>query len=288
MRLRARLTGRCTRLAAAAAVVVVVAGSALAGCGGSGSTATTALERAASVTSSGPGYRFTLNSQASVGGRSARFTVLGSIDERLGQGTLTMSLGGLNVSEVESGGYVYVRVPQTGRSLGSGTRPWVRADIYTFTQALAGSNPIAGDTSSPTALLQILRSGGVVTTVGREDVRGVATTRYHALVDFERYASTLAPGRRAGAQAYAAELRRITGSSSLPVDVWVDDAQQIRRFQTQLRLCTPQGNLTDSISMDLYDYGPQPVVAVPSPSQATDITQELKARVSQTLAQLSC
>jgi hypothetical protein len=40
--------------------------------------------------------------------------------------------------------------------------------------------------------------------------------------------------------------------------------------------------------MDLYDYGPQPVVVVPSPSQATDITQELKARVSQTLAQLSC
>ncbi len=287
MRMCVSKTARRTWLCVAAALAVV-AGGALAGCGSSGTESTTPVERAAYVTSSGPGYRFTLNSRASVAGRTASFTAQGSIDERLHQGTLTMRLGSVNVSEIESGPYIYVRVPETGGSLSAGTRPWVRADIYTFTQALSGSNPIAGDTSSPTQLLQILRAGGTVSTVGREGVRGVATTRYHALVDFERYASTVAASQRAGAQAYASELRRITGSSTLPVDVWVDDAQRIRRFETELRLCTPQGTLTDAISMDLYDYGPQPLVAAPDPSQATDITQALKARVSQTLAQLSC
>ena len=281
------MTSRRARICVAA-TLAVAAGAALAGCGGSGAAPTTPVERAAYVTSSGPGYRFTLNSHASVAGRTAAFTAQGSIDERLRQGTLTMRLGALDVNEVESGSYIYVRVPPTGGSLSSGTRPWVRADIYTFTQALSGSNPIAGDTSSPTQLLGILRSGGTVTEVGREDVRVVASTRYDALVDFERYASTVPAGQRTGALAYAAELKRITGSSTIPVDVWVDDAQRIRRFQTELHLCTPQGTLTDSISMDLYDYGPQPVVAVPALSQTTDITQALKARVSQTLAQLSC
>ncbi len=287
MRHCVRIAGRSGRLLAAAALAVAAAG-ALAGCGSSATETRTPVERAAYVTSSGPGYRFTLSSQASVAGRTASFTARGSIDERLRQGTLTMQLGSLTVSEIESGPYIYVRVPASGGSLASGSRPWVRADIYTFTQALSGSNPIAGDTSSPTQLLEILRAGGTVSRIGREDVRGVATTRYHAMVDFERYASTVAAGQRAGAQAYASELKRITGSSSLPVDVWVDDAQRIRRFETRLRLCTPQGTLTDAISMDLYDYGQQPVVVAPAPSQATDITQALKARVSQTLAQLSC
>jgi hypothetical protein len=277
-------------LVAALAAVAFAAG-ALAGCGGAGTQNRTAVltpvERAADTTAAGPGYRFTLTTRSTIAGQSAALIATGSIDERLGEGSLNMRLGPYDVDEVQSGPYVYVRVPG-GAGLAGTDRPWVKANLYTFAEAMSADNPVAGDTSGPAQLLGILRSGGAVTTVGREEVGGVPTTHYHALVDFSRYAATVAPSRRAGVQSYAEQLQRMTGSSTLPVDVWIDEEQRIRRFQTSLQVCTKEGKLADQIAMDIYGYGPQPVVSVPPASQTTDITGALRSRISQSLAQLSC
>ena len=289
-RVPAGARGSTARVFAAWAAAALAAG-ALAGCGGSAAqnhtAALTPVEAAAYTTSSGPGYRFTLTTRATIAGQSATLIAKGSVDERLGVGALSMRLGPYDVDEVQSGPWVYVRVPGAAGLSGSG-RPWAKANLYTFAEAMSADNPVAGDTSGPTQLLAILRSGGAVSAVGPEEVRGVPTTHYHALVDFSRYASTVAPSRRAGVRSYAQELQRMTGSSTLPVDVWVDAEQRIRRFQTSLQVCTKEGKLADQIAMDIYGYGPQPVVRVPPASQTTDITGTLASRVSQALAQLSC
>jgi len=97
-------------------------------------------------------------------------------------------------------------------------------------------------------------------TVGAETVRGVTTVRYHALVDFERYAATSHSG--AQARRYAATLRRLTGSSTLPIDVWVDAQQRIRRLSTSVSACSPEGRVSTRIALDIFDFGARVVVPV--------------------------
>ncbi len=56
----------------------------------------------------------------------------------------------------------------------------------------------------------------------------------------------------------------------------------------QLQICIKEGRLTESMSMDLYDYGRQPAVNAPSASEVSDITGKLESQVSQGLQQLGC
>jgi hypothetical protein len=119
-------------------------------------------------------------------------------------------------------------------------------------------------------------------------VNGVPTTHYHAVVDLNRVVSTASPERRAAVQQYEQILKRATGSSTLPIDVWIDARQHVRRMNLQQQLCIPGGKLSTSITFDILRYGSQPAVRIPPPSQVTDITDRLQAQTSQALQQLKC
>ena len=288
---RAILNGRSVAALAALAVAAVVAGIAVATLGGnsgSGTTEPTPLAQVAYVTTQAPGFKFELTVTGSVGGQSFTFGGAGSMDERDLEGTMSLQIAGETLREIIKNPYIYVSVPSDASTAIAGGKAWVRANINTFGEALGASTPVGANTTEPTQMLSLLKAGGQVTTLGEQSVRGVATTHYHALVDFSRLVSVAAPNRRAATERYADELKRITGSSSLPIDVWVDARQRVRRFSTQLQICTPQGSLVESITMNLYDYGRQPTVIAPAPSEVTDVTSELSSRTSQVLAQLSC
>jgi hypothetical protein len=164
----------------------------------------------------------------------------------------------------------------------------VRANLDVYSQAFGAKEPLTGNGFVSKQMLGFLKTTGQVTDLGTDTVRGAATRRYHALVDLHRYAATAAPSLRTGAKRYAELLQRVTGSASLPMDVWIDGRQQVRRVFMQLPVCTPEGKLTFSINLELYDFGPQPAVLAPPDAEVTDITEKLKSRVSQGLQQLSC
>ncbi len=271
-------------LAVAAAVVAVAA---LGGGARSVSGKPGPLAQVAYVTAQAPGFNFDLTMSGSLGAQSFTIGAEGSMDERRGEGTMHMQVAGQTLTEIIKNPYVYVSVPNGGAALSAG-RPWLRADLNTFGQAFGTSSSLGANTTGPTQVLSLLKAGGQVTTVGVENVRGVRTTHYHALVDFSRYASVVPAASRAATERYAAELERMTGNDSLPIDVWVDSGQRVRRVSTQLRLCTPEGPLTESLTMDLFDYGAQPPVSAPAPAEATDITSLLTGQASQALKQLSC
>jgi hypothetical protein len=98
----------------------------------------------------------------------------------------------------------------------------------------------------------------------------------------------VAPSQRAAARRYAATLTRLTGSKKLPIDVWIDAQSRVRRMSLTLHLCSAAGSISESLSMDFYDYGRQGVVSVPSAAEATDISDQLKGTVQKGLAQLHC
>jgi hypothetical protein len=69
--------------------------------------------------------------------------------------------------------------------------------------------------------------------------------------------------------------------------VWIG-AGRIDRIGLAYSLCTPEGRLQETLSMDLYDYGRQPAVTPPPASQVTEIAAKLKSEVAKALAQAGC
>jgi hypothetical protein len=267
-----------------------------AGCGGGSHSSSNdasasylaAVTRAAYATDQVPGYKFDITIASKLSGKSFTIGGSGSISERGSQGSMSLSVEGKTISEIIDKPYFYVKVPGGGSSASKG-KPWVRADITTFSEAFGGGESLAGGSTDPTQTLSFLKSAGTVTRVGSEDVRGTPATRYHAVIDLARYAGAVPAAQRTAAKKYAQTFERISGSSSLPMDVWIDDSSHVLRMAFTLSLCSPEGGrLSESLNMELHDYGPQPVIAPPPSSQVTDISDTLKSQVAKGIQQLSC
>ncbi len=283
-------------LAACSALVLAAAG-----CGGgghgSGSSAgagrssggvyLAAVAKAADVTGQVPGYKFELTSSTSFAGQSFSIHGTGSIDDRGRQGSISLQVEGKTLSEIISRPYVYVEVPSGSDGSVPGGKPWLRTDIDTFTQSFGGSS-LGSSSADPTQALSFLKAAGTVAKLGVENVRGVPATRYHATVELARYPATVKSSERAAASSYVQTVKRITGSDTLPIDVWIDGQSHVRRIALSLKLCSPQGKIDESIDMTLYDYGPQPAVEPPPASQVADIGDRLGAEAEKNLQKLHC
>jgi hypothetical protein len=272
---------------------------ALGACGGTSSSGSTssggassgiylaAVTKAADVTGQVPGYKFAISIDSEVGGKSTTIDGTGSISERGAQGSFEMSIAGTTIAEIIDKPYIYVKIPSVGRSETHG-KPWARANLSVFTESF-GTSSLGGGSADPTQTLGFLKSAGTVTRVGSETVRGAPATRYHAVIDLDRYASATAPGQRPAAKRYAETFKRVSGTSSLPMDVWIDGRSHVARMAFALSLCSPEGgHLQESLNYELYGYGPQAVLAPPPASQVTDISDRLRSQIAKGLQELSC
>lgn len=290
---------RTNRLARRSAAFLALGALALlAGCGGgsssSGSTSASpgsylaAVTRAADATDAVPGYKYTLTSTASAAGKSFTAQGAGTIAARGDEGTLTLEVEGTKLTELIVKPYVYIELPGEAQTKLAHGKRWARADVETFSQSY-GANSLGGGSQDPAQVLGYLRSAGTVTRVGAEDVRGVGSTHYHAIAELDRLdATATSAADRAVLRRAAALLERATGSKTMPIDVWVGADGRVTRTAFSLSLCLPEGRLQESFSMDLYDYGRQPVVSPPPASEVADVDPLLKAEVAKGLAQLSC
>jgi hypothetical protein len=264
--------------------------------GGSGSGSTTAaadhdylaaVTRAAYTTERVPGYQFAMTIKVSIGGKTATGQGGGTIADGGSQGTADVEVEGTKVDEVIDKPYIYVRTPSGSDSKITHGKPWLRLDLSTFTQSL-GSGSFSGGSSNPAEVLSYLRAAGTVTRVGEEQVRGVDSTRYHAVIGLGRFAAAVPSAQRAAARRTGKMLERVTGAKTLPMDVWVGNGR-VTRIAFSLSACTPKGRLQESLSMDLFGYGgSQPAVTPPPADQVTDVDAQVKAQVQQGLAQLGC
>jgi hypothetical protein len=286
-----RLPSRTATVATVAAVALTVVG-----CGGGTSHSSSAdasylaaVTRAAYATDQVPGYKFDATIASKLSGKSFKFTTSGSISERGSQGSLSTNVDGKTITAIIDRPYFYVKVPGAAKSSVSKGKPWVRADISTFSEAFGGGESLGSSSTDPTQTLDFLKAAGSVSRVGREDVRGTPATRYHAVIDLRRYAGAVPSAQRAAAKKFAQTFERISASSSLPMDVWIDDSSHVLRTALTLSLCSPEGGrLSESVNMELHDYGAQPVVAPPPSSQVTDISDRLKSQIAKGIQQLNC
>jgi hypothetical protein len=236
--------------AAFALLVAVVAGGVLLLTAG-GSSSSTPVSLAAYTSTRQLGYRFQMTISATAAGFNFDINASGALNVRPSvSGSMNLSVLGRTVDEIVSGPYVYVQTTPSS---------WYQTTLPVNAQSSATEQ-------DPTAELDYLRAAGTVSDVGSDTVNGVATTHYHALVDIGRLASV--EGGQEGPQAVAA-LEQATGSSTLPIDVWIDGSHLVRRLSVSLPITQGGVSVEASVSIDFLSYGAQPVPAPPPASEVT-------------------
>jgi len=226
---------------------------------------------------SGPGLEgktIRLGGTGAVDGNSAEMNVkLGSMLSQMGlSGAEKAKLGPLKNASMKElilkqngDDVIYMRIPFLSSQIPGG-KEWMKLDISKFGKS-AGidmSKLMSGSQFQPTDALSMLEAEGAkVQKVGPATIGGVATTKYHVIMDVakELQAKGLTSPLFKG---MAGQMKTI------PADVWVDNGGLVRRVAFSYGL--PQGAQM-AMTMDLYDYGAHVNVAAPPSSQVFDMTQ---------------
>ncbi len=173
------------------------------------------------------------------------------------------------MQEIFKGSNLYVGSSLFTNKLPGGAR-WMEVDLARVGQA-AGLDPsqLLDGQSNPAQFLEYLKaSGASVTVVGHELLRGVPTTHYSADIDLNKALAAVAGANAGAAQKAIAEL----GVSQLPVDVWVDSNDLVRRLQITLHAPAAGQNLQLQMNLELFGFGATPAVSAPPPSETFDAT----------------
>jgi hypothetical protein len=266
MRLRATLAFLAT---ATAALALALLG---AGCGSSASSALDPVAQAAETTSHAGGARISLNIDMNLGGSVGAFSMSGrgSLNFKSREGQIDLSITGLPtgpmaMTELFAGDAVYVESGLLAGKLPGGAR-WLKVDLSKAAKNI-GVDPqsLTSGESNPGQYLDYLKAaGGDVKVAGTAMVRGAKTTRYTGTVDL-RKAADLLPGKdRAAGRGAIEKLIAQVGRSSLPIEVWVDEAHRVRKMSMTLELSVSGQRVHAEIGMELFDFGPTPAVHPPA------------------------
>lgn len=195
--------------------------------------------------------------------------------------SLTMEMfgmGGLEMRQV--GNTVYMKMPEEFPAQMPGTKPWIKVDLDEAYEQQYGANPAqipGGAAGDPTRQLEYLRGvSDSVEKVGNEKVRGVQTTRYEAIVDLGKEAA----GQGAEVKEAQEEIVKQLGTSKLPVEVWIDEQNRVRRYEMRTDVPIPEnapapgmpegGKLRTSVVAEYYDFGTPVNVKAPPQDQTMD------------------
>jgi hypothetical protein len=189
--------------------------------------------------------------------------------------------GGIEV--VTDGTVAYVKMGPLGSMMGiPATTPWVKIADVDQARSLAGSF------ADPTEPLEQLRSVSAdVTERGTEDVRGVRTTRYTAMIAYDKVMASLDSDQRAQLEQAAGSTVDLT-SLSVPMDVWIDGEGLPRRVTLDLAsMLTAAAAATGTgttagvdaagmldrfsrMTIEFFDFGAPVDVAAPPAGQVVD------------------
>jgi hypothetical protein len=198
---------------------------------------------AAEATSNSPGVQFTFNGRAqgpaaiSMSGKGAMNGETNRVSiEMSATGSTPAGTQGFSLQEVLDDGDLYLHSPQLGAAFGGSGR-WLLMRSEALGDLLQGNASGVGMSASPTQQLDALEDAShQVAEVGPEQVNGVATTHYRALIDVDKL--THANGL----------LRREASTSSMGA----------------------LGSFT--MTMDFSRYGSQPDIQVPQGPDVFDAT----------------
>jgi hypothetical protein len=254
-----------------AAIVSVAASAAVVVAAGCGGVSLDPVAKAAAATQDEQTMRVDFDFSSASGTATTRGTGSGVFDNASKTGKLTMQVAAngqqVPVEVLEQGLVVYMRSPLLARQLPAG-KTWLKLDLQKAAQrqgldlqSLTG--PRADDQ------LAQLRAASKVDELGPEQVAGVDTTPDRATVAFAKAAA--GAKTRAQAETYR-RLAKLTGSKTVPVDVWVDGNDHVRKLSESYSVTDPKTGkaVQTSMSMTFEDFGVPVDVRPPAPDTVVD------------------
>jgi hypothetical protein len=242
------------------------------------------IAAAAEATSNSPGVRitFTAGFQGPVQMNMSGSGLLNGDTHRASiqvstSGGVASGVPDFTIDEVVDDGDLYIKSPQLGQAFGaSGTWMLIKSEAFgNLLQSAGGAG--AGLSASPTSQLDALEDASdQVTEVGPEQIEGVETTHYAAVIDMGKLADALKE-QVSGAFGDLID-KSLEQISNQTVDVWIDGQGLVRR-ETSSASMGGLGNFT--MTMNLTDYGIRPNIEVPPSSEVFDATPFLERALDQ-------
>lgn len=257
--------------------------------GGASAAIAEAAEQTSKVKTTRVAVESTIESDAAPGEIALEGT--GVIDNRAQRGRLELEAveapqapgldpGDLGGEVVFDRFVLYMKLGTFEQLLPAG-KEWVRLDLQKLgktqgidlsllSQAGAGGDPTQ-------SVKQLSAVSDDVQDVGEEEVRGVPTTHYEATVDLTRYPEQVPPEQREETERSVEQLVELTGSESVPTEVWIDEEGNVRRLLQTTSFEVPGGaEMTQTQQLELYDFGVKADVTLPPDKRVIDAAELLQ------------
>jgi hypothetical protein len=253
--------GRFSLVGACAATAVLVAG-----CGtqhvpaGGGQPVSVA---AAVSHTEGQTARMAVTMSTGSPGMTMTFTATGLMDFAHGRGTFSMQ-NPVNLTEVFLPPTVYVKVPSGEASLPKG-KSWVAVPATAVDGSGAAGGllgPFSGGGDPAGLLASLTAAASRVTKLGPSTVRGVPVTGFALTINAAKDMAKAPAADRALAESFL----KSAGLTEIPVDVWVDNDNLVRRERVTLKLPASSGapaGTSITTTTDFYDFGVPVRVSAP-------------------------
>jgi hypothetical protein len=232
------------------------------------------VAEAAQATSDATGVRVTFTG-SSQGADQMSLSGRGLLNGETNRASFQMSATGstaagsesFTLEEIVDDGDLYLHSRELGSAFGGQSR-WVLMRSEVLGDLLQSEASGGGMSASPTQQLDALKDASYqVAEVGAEQVNGVATTHYSALLDVGKLTDQL-KDEVSGEFGELIE-KSMEEVTSATVDVWIDADGLIRRETSSSTMSSP-GSFT--MTMDFSHYGIRPDIQVPPESEVYDVT----------------
>src|SRR5919109_3953184 len=236
-------------------LLALLAVSLLGGCGGADSSLFATAVRS---TQAAGGAEIAFQGTVEAAGQSIVINGSGVVEGDRAQ--MTMDVPGAGQMEIRADGLVmYMHSDLFGAALGG--KEWMKLDMERAGESLGiDMGAMSGGQSSPAEQLKMLEkvSGGI-TDEGREQIRGVETTHYRATIDLSK-------------DPMFDKLSELTGQTEMPVDVWIDGQQRVRRMEWEQVMRQAGVEAHAKIVMEFVRFGVPVDIDIPDDDEAFDAT----------------
>ena len=253
-------------------LVLAGAGVLAAGCG---TKMAPGVDLAAAVTRmAGQTARVAVTTTMQMPGMSVSFTERGVFDFARSRGMVSLQ-NPVGITEIFLPPKAYIKLPGgAGGSLPRG-KTWIVIDagMPGGPGAVGSLLGPPGSSTDPADLLASLSAiSSSVTRLGTSAIRGAPVTGLQVDIDPAKAAARVPRWERAGFLEFAQTL----GPGAIPVDVWVDGQNLVRRVTLSLHLPGGAGAPSGARlvqSTDFYDFGVPVRVSAPPPAQIASLPQ---------------